>query len=89
MDIKRKDAARLLEDIALYVGQAKHAESDITNQANADALDAIEQALARYGLEPATRCTGEAHLPETAGNIDHCGVCMPDWGWCYAKVKVK
>ena len=25
------------------------------------------------------KCNGEAHLPEVAGNIDHCGICMPFW----------
>jgi hypothetical protein len=25
-------------------------------------------------------CNGEAHSPEVAGNIDHCGICMPYWG---------
>jgi len=26
------------------------------------------------------KCTGEAHGPEAAGNIDHCFLCMPYWG---------
>ena len=25
-------------------------------------------------------CNGEAHRPEVAGCIDHCMVCMPNWG---------
>ena len=25
-------------------------------------------------------CTGDAHKPEVAGNMDHCMVCMPRWG---------
>lgn len=24
-------------------------------------------------------CTGEAHNPAVAGNIDHCMICMPWW----------
>lgn len=26
-----------------------------------------------------THCTGEAHDPKVAGNMDHCMVCIPWW----------
>jgi predicted amidophosphoribosyltransferase len=27
------------------------------------------------------KCKGEAHNPAVAGNIDHCGICMPEWAY--------
>lgn len=47
----------------------------------------IEQVLAETcGIPPLEKCTGEAH-----SNLhqDHCGVCMPRWGWTGPEVKIR
>lgn len=51
----------------------------------------LKAALEREGLwETAlTPCPGEAHTAQVAGNIDHCQICAPRWGWCGPSVRVK
>lgn len=41
--------------------------------------------LKAANIPPLTACDGEAH---TNGYIDHCGSCMPRWGWCGEPVKI-
>lgn len=77
-EIKRKDAARLLELIIHEVVTAKDQESPVVKN--------LANRLKEFGLELPRKCTGEAH---SNPHIDHCGVCMPNWGWVGGGVKVK
>lgn len=81
--ISRKDAARCLARVASV---AARATDEATDDAGAEALrDALLAVLAAYGIQPPTRCTGEAH---SNPYIDHCPVCMPGWGWIEDEIKV-
>lgn len=81
-DIKRRDAAQLLMDIAKLVGRAK-VDRHLTHDAT---LQQIEERLMAHGIELPQPCPGEAH---SNPYIDNCSVCMPDWGWVGKEVKVK
>lgn len=48
--------------------------------------EAIRFEIDRCGLEVPYKCAGEAH---SNPNIDHCGVCMPNWGIIETEIKVR
>lgn len=74
-EIKRSDAGRLIEAIAVWAA-AKDEQR-------------IMSILKEHGIEAPVECNGEAHDPEVGGQIDHCGLCAPHWGWKFRSVKVK
>jgi hypothetical protein len=82
MDIKRKDAAQLLEDIMLLLAHENKEGVKTVPLAH------LHQLLEDAGLTLPTPCDGEAHLN---AHIDHCGKCLkgPYWGWVGEYVKVK
>jgi hypothetical protein len=66
MDINVKTATDIIETIRLYLAERQTPA-------------AIEHDLKeRFGIEPITKCNGEAHSNPF---IDNCMVCMPRWGW--------
>lgn len=83
-NIKRSDAARFITDIAKTFAECK-ADQEKLNVG--DFIQAMENAFARHLVPLPTKCNGEAHQPGI--DYDHCGVCMPSWGWCVPKIKVK
>lgn len=82
VEMKRKDAAFLISEIALIVGQAK---VDGTFSLET-ALKKIEVELKKHGVKPSRKCNGEAH---SNPHIDNCGACMPHWEWVNDEVKVR
>lgn len=85
IEIKRTQAANFITSIVEYIGAVK-------DDALVDKEAVIRNITARLELldiPVAIRCPGEAHLPEVAGNIDHCSVCAPNWGWVIPSIKVK
>lgn len=78
--LKRSDAALLIKHASRII-----AENDHTHEPPAVQLKKLFES---FGVEIPVRCTGQAHLPEIAGNIDHCSVCMPSWGWMCPEIKI-
>ena len=93
-EINRKVAAAFIEELlqhiaALEEGQVVPSESlkRLTPaQVLANEANRLRTIAASHGLQPPRKCSGEAHSNPF---IDHCGVCMPHWGWTGGQVKVK
>lgn len=81
VEMKRSAAANFIEHVAQILGEAAEGKMP-----EARALREIENHLAAIDVKPSRKCNGEAH-----GNphVDHCGVCMPRWGWISDSVKIK
>ncbi len=87
-DIKRKDAAFLLQEIALLVAkiEAGDFQTDYANTTPIDVATGLRTLLASRGVAIPEKCYGEAH---SNAYIDNCSVCMPHWGWIAQEIKVK
>jgi len=83
MDIKRKDAAALIDRIRQEVADEIHGAGQPPSKWAED----LEVIFKAYGLTIPRPCTGQAHQPGV--DQDHCGVCMPRWGWVGSDTKVK
>jgi len=84
VELTRPTAERVITDIAdmLYrLDKYQYPELQHT-------IDTIRMILTHAGVMIPRDCEGEAHKPEVAGNIDHCGVCMPNWGVVRTPVKI-
>lgn len=74
MDINVRTATDIIETIRLYFAERASSED-------------IEKDLqSRFGIEPITKCNGEAHSNPF---IDNCMCCAPRWGFSGPKVIVK
>jgi len=82
MDIKRKDAAALLDDIMDLIAHEVHG----CGHPPADWALTLQRLLSDRGLTIPRPCNGDAH---SNPYIDNCGVCMPNWGWIGSVTKVK
>lgn len=72
--LTRSKAAKLIGDVRKLLAARKSPEE-------------IERALQEnYGVDPLVSCPGEAHQN---GHQDHCGVCMPHWGYVGPEVTVR
>lgn len=89
-EIKRKDAARFIDEVLLFI--AKLEENQVTNAEGsrraeqANIANRLRTIASTHGLDVPRKCEGEAH---SNAYIDHCGVCMPHWGWVQKDTKVK
>jgi len=83
-DIKRKDAARLLQEVAMLTARLE--EGYHSKDRPVDVANRLRTILASAGLSVPRVCNGEAH---SNPHVDHCGVCMPNWGWVSETIKVK
>ena len=96
-DIKRKDAARFIDEVLLLVARLENNAIPVRGgtsaavqtaqlQAMMDVANRLRTIASQHGLEVPRLCNGEAH-----GNphIDNCGVCMPNWGWVAKETKVR
>jgi hypothetical protein len=75
-DISRADAAAMLEDVIDVL---------FSQGADYEKVDAIRSAFKARFTMPRS-CQGEAHANP---NIDHCSVCMPNWGTVRSPIRVK
>ena len=82
MDIKRKDAAALIDRLLQEVADEIHGAGQPPSKWAED----FQVIFKAYGLTIPRPCTGEAH---SNPYIDNCGVCMPRWGWVGGETKVK
>lgn len=76
--VKRKDAAKLIEEIRSLIA-ANIEDEEMSNPIR------IQNILAKFGIEPLEPCDGEAH---SNPHIDNCGACAPRWGFSGSSVKV-
>lgn len=83
MDLKRKDASRLINEIRNIVASGEEDlakdEIDVTNL-----MFRLRAALVKVGVTTPVRCDGEGCKNAF---IDNCGVCKNE-GWVGEKVKV-
>lgn len=88
MNLKRKEAARLIEQIAIAVAGYKSRHGSYQEQAaRGEALaNLIEAALAAKHVKLPEECHGEAH---SNAYIDNCMVCAPEWGWILDKITIR
>ena len=82
MDIKRKDAAALIDRLLQEVADEIHGAGQPPSKWAED----FQVIFKAYGLEVPRPCNGDAH---SNPYIDNCGVCMPNWGWIGSVTKVK
>lgn len=88
--IKRTQAGRILDELALLVAQLE--EGSYAKETPLQIANRMRTILtASMSLEGGTiiiprKCNGEAH---SNPHIDNCGVCMPNWGWISSPTKVK
>lgn len=86
-DIKRKQAASFIEEVLKLAYDLE--EGTYPKDRPIDVANRLRTIASIHGLQLPATCTGEAHNPKVAGQIDHCGSCMPNWGVCIRPVKVK
>ncbi len=81
-DITRTQAATIINDLTLHL--------DIWTQSKQTSPEAILSHLfdlvATYNIPVPHPCSGEAH---SSPHIDHCSVCMPNWGSVQVPVRVR
>jgi hypothetical protein len=86
MDIKRKNAASLIQELAMYVAREIHGPGQPPSRWAED----MQNILTAANVAIPRPCPGQAHLPEIGGRIDNCMVCLGgDWGWVQEPIKVK
>lgn len=88
-EMSRKDAARFIDSVRLFL--AKHkvriANGDTRAAADHATVMVLENMLRCSGIPEYQECSGEAHHNPF---IDNCGVCMnAHWGFSGKNVKVK
>jgi hypothetical protein len=81
MDIKRSDAAKLLDAIRVLVAQTKSGERTQPNL-----VSELDVRLQLLGLQLPKQCPGDAH---SNPHFDNCSLCAPHWGWIFEKTKVR
>ena len=83
-NISRADAAALLTMIATEIAKEVHGPGP-TKPRWEDVLQ-MKALFEQYGLHIPRPCNGDAHENLY---IDHCAVCMPNWGTIFNPIKVK
>lgn len=82
-ELTRKQAAKLLEDIAQIVTADDPREYE--DQGWGELARRVADKLREAGVN-AKRCTGEAHKNP---HIDNCMQCAPHWGTVVTEVKIR
>jgi hypothetical protein len=98
-EMSRRQAAKFIEDVLLFVAQLEEGEVLKNNLkqrdrglvgAEADIGNRLRTIASTNGITDIPRkCTGEAHDPQVGGQIDNCGSCMSHWGWVTTEVKIR
>lgn len=89
-EISRRQAAACLDAVALFIAKVEAGEFEKETPGDiANRLRTILCEGKHGGIMIPRECKGEAHDPAVGGQIDHCGSCMPHWGWVQTPVKVK
>ena len=81
VSISCKEAVQLISYVARLVYEERGGEKP-----KGEVLNELERVLGMYGIEVPRKCNGDAH---SNPYIDHCGVCMPNWGIIETEIKVR
>jgi len=79
-DISRAEASRVLNTIAYLV------RTSTVSGRDEKLTSTLTEIFTEAGIRLPRPCPGEAHENP---NIDHCSLCMPDWGIIYHMISVK
>jgi hypothetical protein len=82
-NITRKEAAAIINDLTLHLDKWSR---DTSKADRVAILSHLFDLVHGYSIPVPHPCSGEAH---SNPYIDHCGVCMPNWGTVQIPVKVR
>ena len=91
-EMSRKQAAKFIEDVLLFVAQLEEGVVDrkMSPESQLSIGNRLRSIAAANNITDIPRkCNGEAHDPEVGGRIDNCGSCMPHWGYVCSEVKIR